>query len=80
MPRPSPTGIRLRTGASMGLGITGIAGPGGETENKKVGLVFIAVSDADKIESVEKNFRGDRTRVREWATTQALDLVRRRLR
>jgi len=73
-------GIRLRTGATMGLGITGIAGPTGATEKKPVGLVYIAVSDADKVESIEKNFRGDRTRVREWATTQALDLVRRRLR
>jgi nicotinamide-nucleotide amidase len=73
-------GIRLRTGASMGLGITGIAGPTGATENKPVGLVYIAVSDAEKVEAVEKNFRGDRARVREWATTQALDLVRRRLR
>ena len=74
------TGIRLRTGATLGLGVTGIAGPTGATEEKPVGLVHIALSDATKTESVEKIFRGDRNRVREWTTQQALDLLRRRLR
>jgi len=74
------TGIRLRTGATLGLGVTGIAGPTGATEEKPVGLVHIALSSAEKVESIEKNFRGDRNRVREWTTTQALDLLRRRLR
>jgi nicotinamide-nucleotide amidase len=74
------TGIRLRTGATLGLGVTGIAGPSGGTESKPVGLVHIAVSDADKTESVERTFRGDRARIREWTTQLALDLVRRRLR
>jgi nicotinamide-nucleotide amidase len=73
------TGIRLRTGATLGVGVTGIAGPTGATESKPVGLVHIAVSDAQKTESVERTFRGDRARVREFATQQALDLVRRRL-
>ena len=72
-------GIRLRTGATIGLGITGIAGPTGATENKPVGLVHIAVSDAQKTDTLERTFRGDRQRVREWAAQQALDLVRRRL-
>ena len=70
------TGIRLRTGATLGLGVTGIAGPTGATEEKPVGLVHIALSDATKTESVEKIFRGDRNRVREWTTQQALDLLR----
>jgi nicotinamide-nucleotide amidase len=74
------TGIRLRTGATLGLAVTGIAGPTGATEEKPVGLVHIALSSAEKVESIEKTFRGDRTRVREWTTTQALDLLRRRLR
>jgi len=74
------TGIRLRTGATLGLGVTGIAGPTGGTEEKPVGLVYIAVSDAEKTESIEKNFRGDRQKIREWTTQQALDLLRRRLR
>ena len=74
------TGIRLRTGATLGLGVTGIAGPTGATEEKPVGLVHIALSSAEKVESIEKTFRGDRNRVREWTTQQALDLLRRRLR
>jgi nicotinamide-nucleotide amidase len=73
-------GIRQRTGATLGLGITGIAGPTGGTEQKPVGLVYIALSDAQKTECLERTFRGDRARVREWATQQALDLIRRRLR
>lgn len=72
-------GIRLRTGATLGLGVTGIAGPGGGSESKPVGLVYIAVSDAQKIEVMERTFRGERRRIREWASQQALDLVRRRL-
>lgn len=73
-------GIRIRTGATYGLGVTGIAGPSGGTDEKPVGLVYIALSDAQRTECVEKNIRGDRTRVREFATQQALDLIRRRLR
>jgi len=73
------SGIRQRTGATLGLGITGIAGPTGATETKPVGLVYIAVSDAHKTDVLEYNFRGPRTRVREWASQQALDLIRRRL-
>ena len=70
-------GIRIRTGASLGVGITGIAGPTGGTEGKPVGLVYLAISDAQKTEALQRNFRGDRNRVREWATQQALDLIRR---
>ena len=72
-------GIRLRTGATIGLGVTGIAGPTGATESKPVGLVHIAVSDAQGTDAMERTFRGDRQRIREWASQQALDLVRRRL-
>ena len=72
-------GIRLRTGATIGLGVTGIAGPTGATESKPVGLVHIAVSDVQRTDAMERTFRGDRQRIREWAAQQALDLVRRRL-
>jgi nicotinamide-nucleotide amidase len=72
-------GIRARTGATIGLAVTGIAGPTGATETKPIGLVYIAVSDAQKTECLERNFRGARDRIREWTTQQALDLVRRRL-
>jgi competence/damage-inducible protein CinA-like protein len=72
-------GIRQRAGASIGLGVTGIAGPAGATESRPVGLVHIAVSDAQGSDAIDRTFRGDRNRVREWAAQQALDLVRRRL-
>ena len=72
-------GMRRRAGATYGLGITGIAGPGGATEEKPVGLVYIAVTDGKDTEMMEKNFTGDRERVRAWASQQALDMVRRKL-
>ena len=72
-------GIRKRTGATYGLAITGIAGPGGGTEEKPVGLVYVAVADEKETEVLEKNLMGDRERIRNWASQQALDLVRRRL-
>ena len=72
-------GIRLRTGATLGLGVTGIAGPTGATETKPIGLVYIAVADSQGADAIDRNFRGDRARIREWAAQQALDLVRRRL-
>lgn len=77
--RALAVGIRQRAGATIGLGITGIAGPAGGTETKPVGLVYIAVSDAQKTDVLERNFRGPRDRVRQWTAQQALDLVRRRL-
>src|SRR4051794_4928365 len=77
--RALASGIRQRTGATMGLGVTGVAGPGGATESKPVGRVYIALSDAQKTDVLEHTFRGARSRIREWASTQALDLIRRRL-
>ena len=72
-------GLRQRTGATVGVGVTGIAGPSGATERKPVGLVYVAVSDAQKTEVVSRTFRGDRQRVREYTAQLALDLVRHRL-
>jgi nicotinamide-nucleotide amidase len=72
-------GIRRRTGATYGVAITGIAGPGGGTEEKPVGLVYVAIADEKETEVVEKNLLGDRERIRHWASQQALDLVRRKL-
>jgi nicotinamide-nucleotide amidase len=72
-------GIRIRAGAHLGVGVTGIAGPGGGSEEKPVGLVFIAVSDQEETTVVERRFTGDRQRVRQFASQQALDLIRRRL-
>ena len=72
-------GIRRRCKATFGVGITGVAGPGGGTELKPVGLVYVALSDEQKTEVVERKYPGDRDRIRHWATQQALDMVRRRL-
>jgi nicotinamide-nucleotide amidase len=69
--------IRELCNADIGLGVTGIAGPAGGTEEKPVGLVYIAVSDGKKNEVVQRRFPGDRERIRRWASQQALDLVRR---
>lgn len=64
--------------ADYGVGITGLAGPGGGTEKKPVGLVYIAVSNANKV-AVKKTFWADRSRqfVREMAAQTALDMLRR---
>lgn len=72
-------GIREQTKATLGLSITGIAGPGGGTPEKPVGLVYLAVTGERGTEVVERRFPGDRHRVQTIATQQALDLVRRRL-
>jgi len=72
-------GIRKHTGATLGLGVTGVAGPTGGTDTKPVGRVYIAVSDGQNTDTFERNFRGARDRVREWASQQALDLIRRKL-
>jgi nicotinamide-nucleotide amidase len=72
-------GMRKRTGASLGIGITGVAGPTGGTAEKPVGLVFIALASEAGTEVVERNFPGDRRRIRSFATMQALDMLRRKL-
>jgi nicotinamide-nucleotide amidase len=72
-------GIRDETDATIGIGITGVAGPQGGTEEKPVGLVYHALSDAHGTEVIERRFPGDRHRIRLFATQQALDMIRRRL-
>lgn len=72
-------GIRRRCHSTYGVGITGIAGPGGGSDEKPVGLVYISISDGAQTEVVEKNFAGDRERIRFYASQQALDMVRRKL-
>jgi nicotinamide-nucleotide amidase len=73
-------GIRRRAGAAIGLGITGIAGPGGGTPEKPVGLVFVAVADDHSTEVRQFRFPGDRERVRTWTSVAALEMIRRRVR
>ena len=73
-------GIRRRTNASIGIGITGIAGPGGGTPQKPVGLVFIGLADERGTEVREFRFPGNRERVRLLSSQFALEMLRRRLR
>jgi nicotinamide-nucleotide amidase len=72
-------GIRKRSGATLGLGITGVAGPTGGTAAKPVGLVFHALASDGGTDVVERTFAGDRKRIRRFASQQALDMVRRKL-
>jgi nicotinamide-nucleotide amidase len=72
-------GIRKKCGTSLGLGVTGVAGPTGGTAEKPVGLVFHALASESGTEVVKRNFPGDRARIRWFASQQALDMVRRRL-
>jgi nicotinamide-nucleotide amidase len=72
-------GIKKRCGTTLGLGVTGVAGPTGGTAEKPVGLVFHALATESGTEVVKRNFAGDRSRVRWFASQQALDMVRRKL-
>ena len=72
-------GIRYRCEATLGVGITGVAGPTGGTPEKPVGLVFHALASDQGTEVIERNFAGDRKRIRWFATTLALDMVRKKL-
>jgi nicotinamide-nucleotide amidase len=75
-------GIRARTGASIGISITGIAGPGpgtGADEGKPLGLVYVGLADADGTQVKTLNLMGDRDRIRFWATQHALESIRRHL-
>jgi nicotinamide-nucleotide amidase len=87
--RAMAEGIRKRTGAAVGVGITGIAGPGpgapGPDAEKPIGLVYVAASfsagPGRSVETkvVETNISGDRERIRYWASQHALELVRKSL-
>lgn len=71
-------GVRRRAGNAWGLAVTGIAGPGGGSREKPVGLVWIAV--AGPVNRAERRrFPGDRSLVRRLTSTYALDLLRRSL-
>jgi nicotinamide-nucleotide amidase len=72
-------GIRYRCESTYGIGVTGIAGPQGGTPEKPMGLVFHAVASDSGTEVVQRNFPGDRKRIRTFAATMALDMLRRKL-
>jgi len=77
--REMAAGVREGTGASIGIGITGIAGPGGGTPEKPVGTVWIAAALPDATPAVHLRLIGDREEIRRRATQSSLELVRRAL-
>jgi len=69
-------GIRRLVGSALGVGITGIAGPGGGSEEKPVGTVHIALASASGVRERALRLPGDREMVRLQASQAALDMVR----
>ena len=73
-------GIRKRAGVNVGVGITGIAGPGGGSEEKPVGTVCIAVDGAGAVRQVRTfRFPGGREMVKAMSANWAIDMLRRSL-
>jgi nicotinamide-nucleotide amidase len=70
-------GIRRRMGATIGVGVTGIAGPGGGTPRKPVGMVCLAVAGPEETAVRTSQFTGSRTMIKHYASQTALDMVRR---
>jgi nicotinamide-nucleotide amidase len=64
-------------GTDIGLSVTGIAGPGGGTAQKPVGLVFAAIAGEGKVLTKKFNFSGDRIKIKEQTAQSALDFLRR---
>ncbi|MFP5379503.1 MAG: aminotransferase class III-fold pyridoxal phosphate-dependent enzyme [Vicinamibacteria bacterium] len=77
--RAMAEGVRARSGVEVGVGITGIAGPGGGTPEKPVGLVVIAVATPAGTDVRTCRFVGGRVQVKTFASGTAIDFVRRAL-
>ncbi len=78
--RAMAEGVRERAGTDFGLATTGIAGPGGGTEKKPVGLVFIGYADDRESIGVQHNYANDRTGNKERFAQAAFDLLGKKLR
>jgi nicotinamide-nucleotide amidase len=74
-------GVKNRLSTTWGLSITGIAGPGGGTETKPVGLVYVGLAKDSGVESFEFRFNPVRGRslIRHFSACNALDCLRRKL-
>jgi nicotinamide-nucleotide amidase len=72
-------GARERLGVDVAVAVTGVAGPGGGTEAKPVGLVFVHAVGPDDEKAVRTELPGDRDMIRGRATAASLHLVRRML-
>ncbi|MBM3665684.1 MAG: nicotinamide-nucleotide amidohydrolase family protein, partial [Actinobacteria bacterium] len=69
-------GAMHRLGCQWAIAVTGVAGPGGGTDQKPVGLVYVAVGSADGVDVRELRLDGDRERIRMRSSTIALHLLR----
>ena len=72
-------GVRRRLGADYALSVTGIAGPGGGTDEKPVGTTWIGIAGPGGVRAGRFRFAGDRERNRRLAVACALDVLRREL-
>lgn len=72
-------GLKEKFNTDIAISITGIAGPGGATATKAVGLVYIGIAYLDSFEVYKFNFHGDRARVRDYSVLNALNLIRKKL-
>ncbi|MBQ3853230.1 MAG: nicotinamide-nucleotide amidohydrolase family protein, partial [Anaerovibrio sp.] len=73
--REMSEGVRSRIGADLGVGITGIAGPGGGSAEKPVGLVYISVAGARGTVVKRNVFAGTRTEIKRQAVDTALNML-----
>ena len=75
--REMAQGLREKSGADIAVATTGIAGPGGGSAEKPVGLVYVACADLHGVTVEKLTLRGNRERIRSLAALRALDMVRR---
>lgn len=77
--REMAEGIAKAAGTDIGISVTGIAGPGGGTEEKPVGLVYVGIYVKGNVQAKKLNLSGDRQRVRNRTVITALDWLRREI-
>jgi nicotinamide-nucleotide amidase len=77
--RAMATGSRAALGTDVALAITGVAGPGGDTEDKPVGTVWVALDLRGDVESRRYMMVGDRAEIRHRSAQAAMEMLRRRL-
>lgn len=77
--REMAEGIAKAAGTDIGVSVTGIAGPGGGTEDKPVGLVYVGLYIRGKVEVKKLNLSGDRQKVRNRTVVTVLDWIRREI-
>jgi len=74
--REMASGVRKKFGVDIGLGVTGIAGPGGGTREKPVGLIFVGLAHVRGCGSRQFSFSGDRFTIKTAASEVALEMIK----